>query len=553
MTEKRGPGRPRTATPKRTKEGHSARVWVECEGEKVRTTVKLGTKSRIVARARSKRVLAGEAPELVAEKSESFESAARRWLEASAVKDRKRMLGRLSNHAFPVIGQIPVSELTSVHIFDVLEDVAGKVGGWTGSVRNVRDAISKVLGLLVARRVLDVNEALRIKLKGKDSLGGKRLRKVRPPRAVLTDGEFEPFLAWLVVETEHAHPGRARRALEDVTLYFSARVFGMRSSDAFSWRWEMIELGAFGDAYVPRQKTEGHLLDDEDEAEDEALVLERWRDEPRAAIPEGLAGWLRLWWEASGRPEEGFVWPVRQGARAGGKRTAGAHALRLRRRLWQAGVSRARPGVTEVKSPADCVLQTGIARRMSPVDFHSFRRAAATAAGKAAAAGQLSLREAMLLTHHSDPAVFARYQAREERIVVPESSVPAIVAAPEALSRVVKHSRQPKTAVSEGKEAEVRSGPPTSEGIDTPVFKPFSPTASTPVGVVQPHKTTDCHYSLPVFESLAEVLEFAVQLAMREGDMSSAKALLDVAERRRATLPDNVRPLAPSARKGGKP
>ena len=72
MSERRGPGRPRSAKPKRTKSGFSARVWVEQEGEWVRKQVPLGTKSKVVATARAKRVLAGEAPELVADKSESF-------------------------------------------------------------------------------------------------------------------------------------------------------------------------------------------------------------------------------------------------------------------------------------------------------------------------------------------------------------------------------------------------------------------------------------------------------------------------------------------------
>jgi hypothetical protein len=40
-----------------------------------------------------------------------------------------------------------------------------------------------------------------------------------------------------------------------------------------------------------------------------------------------------------------------------------------------------------------------------------------------------------------------------------------------------------------------------------------------------------------------------MNLALKEGDITSAKALLEVVERRRATLPDNVRPLD-AARKG---
>lgn len=550
MTDKRGPGRPRKAKPIRTKEGHSARIWVEREGEKVRATVKLGTASKVVATARSKRLLRGEAPELLAEKSESFESAARRLLEMSAIKDKKKMLGRLINHAFPVIGAIAVSELTSVHILDVLEDTAEKVGGWTGSVRNVRDAVSKVLGALCERRVLDVNEALRIKLKGKDSLGGRRLKKVRPPRAVLSDGEFGLLIAFLAEQTSHRFGWRRRQGLEYLALYLSARVFGMRSSDAFAWRWEMVCLDSFADAYVPRPKTDAELLDELGEEDDgQGAILEAWRDEPRSAVPEALRGWLRLWWLDSGSPSEGPVFPVRKGKRAGEKKKAGAHALRLRQWLWAAGVTRARPGVAVVAEPGDCVLQSGIPRRRSATDFHSLRRATATATGKAVVNREMSLREAMAVTHHSDVAEYAKYQAREERIVVPESAVPTVVAAPTALFQTVKCQTQPKTAAIEEEAMDGTSGRPTRGPHHALVSPGFSHTSDPPNDTVTPRATTERQNSLPLFETLDQVLALAVQRAMSEGDMASAKALLDVAERRRATLPDNVRPLD-AARKG---
>jgi hypothetical protein len=55
--------------------------------------------------------------------------------------------------------------------------------------------------------------------------------------------------------------------------------------------------------------------------------------------------------------------------------------------------------------------------------------------------------------------------------------------------------------------------------------------------------------SRTIIESLGEALNLAMNLALKEGDITSAKALLEVVERRRATLPDNVRPLD-AARKG---
>jgi hypothetical protein len=53
----------------------------------------------------------------------------------------------------------------------------------------------------------------------------------------------------------------------------------------------------------------------------------------------------------------------------------------------------------------------------------------------------------------------------------------------------------------------------------------------------------------PQFESLSGALEAVVALAMREGDLDSATALLEVAKRRRATAPDNVSHLDAARRR----
>lgn len=547
MTEKRGPGRPRKATPIRTKSGHSARVWVEREGEWVREQVALGTKSKLVATARSKQLLRGEAPELLADKSRSFSELAEEIIKAKGLVDEKRVLARLRNHAYPLIGDMPVVDITSVHIGEVLEQVAAARGGYTGSVRNVRDAISGVLGELVERRVLDMNEALRIKFKTK---GGRRIRRVHLPRPVLTDDEFERLVEGLVGEIDRGGP-KGRRAFELLILCLGARIFGMRTSDLHAWLWEMIDIAQFADAYVPRPKTDSHLLDD-GAGEDEAL-FEAWRDEPRSALPEAFGRWLEAWWSAAGRPSAGPVFVSRKGKRAGERKKGRSYVEVLRAALWRFGIVRPLPGFDVAPDEASrkklCELQSGIARRRSPVDFHSFRRAAATAAGKAAAAGELSLRAAMLLTHHSNPAIFAKYQAREDRIVVPESAIPRVMAAPTALFQSVNHISQPKTAAESDREVNVKSARSTREQHHPTVSPDFLHADEGLVDQVTTRSTTERQNSLPLFETLDQVLELAVQRAMSEGDITSAKALLAVAERRCATLPDNVRPLD-AARKG---
>jgi hypothetical protein len=536
MTEKRKPGRPPKATPIRTKEGFSARVWVEREGERVRETVKLGTKSRVVATARKNRLLKGEAPELVADKSRPFAELAEEIIKAKGLKDEKRVLGRLRRHAYPLIGDMPVADITSVQIKEVLEEVAAARGGYTGTARNVRDAVSAVLGELVERRVLDMNEALRIKFKAK---GGKRIRRVMLPRPVLTDDEFERLVGGLVGEIDRGGP-KGRRAFELLILCLGARIFGMRTSDLHAWIWEMVDTTGFADAYVPRPKTEEHLLDD---PEGEAL-FEAWRDEPRSALPEAFGRWLEAWWVNAGRPASGPVFVARKGRRAGQGKKGRSYVEVLRAALWRFGIVRPQPGFEAASSDEErrvlCELQSGICRRRSPVDFHSFRRAAATAAGKAAAAGELSLRAAMLLTHHSNPAIFAKYQAREDRIVVPESAVPRVMAAPTALTQSAQHTAQPKTAVVRDKEVNVKSARSTQDAHHHVVSHGVSHTSLDPNDVVTPQPTTERQNSLPLPETLAEALELAVRLAMSEGDLDSATALVEVAKRRRATPPDNV-------------
>ncbi len=551
MTEsKRGPGRPRKATPIKTKEGHSARVWVEREGEKIRTTVKLGTKSRTVARARGRRILEGEAPELVAEKSESFESHARRVLAASARKGKEKIESALERYAFPVIGDLPVADVTSDHILAVLADVEAEVGGWTGTVRNVRDFISLVLGSLEARRIVPFNEARRINFRSKDGLlGGKRIRKVYAPRPVLTDAEFEKLIAFLVTEATEGPKRRRTGALELLILALMARLFSMRTSDLHAWVWEMIDTASFLDAYVPRPKTDAELLDEADAA----VVLEAWRDEPRSALPEAFGGWLRVWWLAMGSPSSGPVFGCRRGPRLGEQKKKTWYVRRLKAACWRAGVIRPLPGfelaATDEERQKLCVLQSGQPRRQSPLDFHSFRRAGATAAGKAVVTGELTLREAMVLTHHKDPAVFARYQAREARIVVPEKAVPTIMAAPPALLGGAASTPQPNLAAKSVPTRIDRSVRATPGRDDHVVSAGFWPAKEGSMGHETPHHTTERQNSPPVIETLGDALGLAMNLALKEGDIESAKALLSVIERRRAQAPDNVSSLDARRRK----
>ncbi len=122
---------------------------------------------------------------------------------------------------------------------------------------------------------------------------------------------------------------------------------------------------------------------------------------PSARDPEVLSPFLRAWWERAGKPESGPVFPVRVGKRAGeAKRPLNSYAKRLRRELFCAGVVRAspievpatKPGQrTDLGKPAEGTKLAPNPRdplyfeteATLPVDFHSFRRAFASALAEA--------------------------------------------------------------------------------------------------------------------------------------------------------------------------
>ena len=99
---------------------------------------------------------------------------------------------------------------------------------------------------------------------------------------------------------------------------------------------------------------------------------------------------------------------------------------------------------------------------------------------------------------------------------------------------------------------EGKSGPPTSTSTDLSVSPQFLALDGHAVHQETPGDDTRCQYSVPVSNDPDELLRLTVSAMMAAGDIDAATALLEVARRRKAPLPDNVHPLSPSARKGGK-
>ena len=230
---------------------------------------------------------------------------------------------------------------------------------------------------------------------------------------------------------------------EDVYLMaLASRAFGgMRTSDLHAWDWHHVDLEAFASAEVYRPKTDG-----EDDAEG---VLER------LVIPELLRPPLRAWWDRWGRPSSGPVFPIMRGKRAGERQGKRSHVREFRRGLWAAGVHRPLQGFLEALGElraAEAAVEPARAlgrrawweakrarrqaeerakeldsvqsdtERTRAVDFHSLRRAYATAL---AAAG-VNVQQAMALAGHRDARTHARYVelAQAGPLEIPERALP---------------------------------------------------------------------------------------------------------------------------------
>jgi len=204
------------------------------------------------------------------------------------------------------------------------------------------------------------------------------IREVRKERVILADQEIERFL------------GEPSVDLELRVLSLTARTEGgMRTGDLNAWDWTMLDLVHFEQCTPPRAKT------------GTPQVL---------AIPPVLRPILRAWWVEHGSPTSGPVFPSRRGKRKGdfkGKRGA-SYARRLRLALLRAGVRRhdctRPPDAAPVARDEACCgamardplfSETATTR---PVDFHSFRRAFASALAEA----DVTVQRAMHLAGHSD-------------------------------------------------------------------------------------------------------------------------------------------------------
>ncbi|HKO93009.1 MAG TPA: site-specific integrase, partial [Polyangiaceae bacterium] len=272
----------------------SGRYWATVDGERVRRCVSLGTDSRAVAKAKLARLVAGESSPTEAARPETFEQAARRIVGQQATEGLaswKDRLARLERYAFPVLGQLAVTEVRPNHVRSAVT-AAFEAGKAKGTTQKLLVDCSTILGELWRDEVIPENAAARVRVPKGAPVNDRE-------RVVLTDAEFQGFMA-----CPDVHP-------ELHTMALVSRTFGgARTSDLHAWDWGHVDTVNWIDAHVPRPKT---------------------KTKDRLALPDVLVPVLRAWWHSHGRPASGPVFPIRKGKRAGErKRGRISYAKQLR-------------------------------------------------------------------------------------------------------------------------------------------------------------------------------------------------------------------------------
>ncbi len=399
------------------------------DGTTIKRVYSLGTTDKALARRKLAALVAllarGEDPADAAVTigaPERVRDYAGAWLatrEAQGVGMVKKERANLERHAFEAIGRMPIGDVRPSHVRSILEDAAAK-GLRRNSLAHIRGVLHRMFRAAVEDELIEHNPVAASRT--------PKTREVHKDRCILTDDELTRFVACPDV------------GLETRMLSLVARCEGgMRTGDLNAWDWTMIDRVHFAECFIPRAKT---------------------KKPQRLAVPDVLAPFLRAWWERAGTPESGPVFPATTGKRAGGMRSPKglSFAKRLRRGLITADVFRLAPHevVREVRKGRGTNVRT--VRELAPdphdplyfetastlpVDFHSFRRAFASALADAG----VNVQHAMILSAHSDPKVHARYVMRTVAMqAVPDAALPPLA--------MVELTETPKT-------------PPWREGKDT--------------------------------------------------------------------------------------
>lgn len=357
--------------------------------------IPLHTDDKRIAAARQ-RAVASNPESAPTSATETFEEAARRHVNVqlvAKVPSAPARLSRLERWALPTLGPMLVTAVRPGHISAVLEHVAG-LGKSTTTLAHMRGDLIYVFGRLLKEEAVTRNPARGDLVDTPPGSDDER------KRVILRDEEFTALVQ------APTTPAQLR------LMAIVSRTFGgMRTSDLRAWAWTHLDLsGAWAWADVPRPKTTKKARRG---ARGATHALER------LALPPTVAAELATWWEATGRPVEGSVFRFPAARKS--------YAADLRAALLAAGIDR-----HELHHDTD---------RSRRVDFHSFRRAWATAI---AGAG-LNAQSAMQLTGHRQMATHMLYVVPELR-QIPTAALPTWAVPTSGLSERPPGVSQPSVA-----------------------------------------------------------------------------------------------------------
>ena len=377
----------------RERKGWCTRTMVEIDGETVRKTVALGTRDKVVARRKVARMLAertvSKSALTVAEAAAAtFDRWVRDGVKTAGIRRSSLRLHALGcdgcelghDHAEPAphhIGRKPAADVTKGDveaIFAAMRDA----GAARQSVQHIRNFLSAIFDDLWHAEAVAENPVKRARM--------PRMKRDRRRRAVLTEDELLGYLAWDPTGTNHRRLG----VLERQTMAVMSWCFGgLRTGELHAMRWEDFDDG-FTRGTVRRGKRE---------------------DFQTIAVPDALRPYLLRWWLQWERPASGLVFPHLRGKGAGKAAKRGvSHASALRRDLRRAFGAEVLEGgkwapVARERWPRRWVELFVETDTSKPVDFHSFRRAAAGALARAGVNEQT----AMALLQHADSKTHRRY------------------------------------------------------------------------------------------------------------------------------------------------
>jgi integrase len=454
-------GRPRTGTIYTTSKGKRVRVTMP-DGS--RPTYDLGTTFHGEAKRKSKKLIAeldaGIEPTTAIEVVEGppkFQAyaekvnAARRLEGVASARDE---IQRLNDYVFDIIGPMSLDDIRPRHVLDVL--TAAREKGLSGqTVKHIRNAMFKVMRAAVVDEYVKENVVALV-----DPPKNKGVKKARVP---LTDKEFSALLNYLTELCEEEDRDvstvgaprwmrneRVREAAEkwmprvaaclesglshvdyakenglrsDVLLtwiqrareYISreqARVYGRRTP-ASELRMMSIFARALGGARTSDVIRTDWLHAEVPHFAGITIVNSKTGKQRRLIVPERVRPFVVDWWQRSGCPSIGPMFPILRGPRMGQRRpTRGvSFAGRLREACVAAGLTR-----RELFTETDFTL---------PVDFHSFRRAFVKAGRRAGVSADITMK----LSGHASREVHEIYVGDDPAFEeIPDAMIPELPA-----------------------------------------------------------------------------------------------------------------------------